>query len=114
MMLNSGVKTVVPLTVPPAEDVERSGQKIVALLSEVAAITKETFQRALDTADNLANQLHTSDERIKTLESELRSYKERAERAEQWLARARREIDERFFWPKRLTVAGRGEQRPAE
>ena len=102
----NGIKKVIPFAPAPKEDVptdgdpvERSGQAIVALLREAANVAKETCERAVKTADQLAVKLRSAEDRIKELESDARHYQVRATLAEKWLLRIHGEIEERFFGP---------------
>jgi hypothetical protein len=52
--------------------------------------------RAWD-AQKLSHQLRSAEDRIAELEAEVTAYRDRAERAEQWLHRVYSEIEERFL-----------------
>ena len=56
-------------------------------------------------AQKLSHQLRASEDRIAELEAEVAAYRERAERAEQWLDRVYTEIEDRFCG-REMTVAG--------
>ena len=79
---------------------ERSGLAIVALLQEAANVAKETCERAVATADQLALKLRAAEEQIKELQLDARHYQVRATQAEKWLLRVHSEIEERFFGPE--------------
>jgi hypothetical protein len=80
-----------------ASPTERSGQAIVALLKEAADMSRQTCERALDTARQLSIKLQASDARVTELESENKKYQLRATEAEKWLLRIHQEVDEKFF-----------------
>ena len=100
-------KKIIPFAPTPKEEaatdgdpVERSGQAIVALLREAADVAKETCERAVHTADQLAVKLRAAEDRIKELEGDVQHYQVRATQAEKWLLRVHNEIEERFFGPQ--------------
>ena len=103
----TATKKIIPFAPTPKEEaatdgdpVERSGQAIVALLREAADVAKETCERAVHTADQLAVKLRTAEDRIKELEGDVQHYQVRATQAEKWLLRVHNEIEERFFGPQ--------------
>jgi hypothetical protein len=61
----------------------------------------------MDVAHKLSLQLRAAEEKIKELEADIRHYHDRAQRAEKWLARIYKDIEEKFFDPQ----SGRFEQR---
>jgi hypothetical protein len=65
-------------------------------------------RQALDMAQKLSHQLRVADDRIAGLEAEVRTYRERAERAEQWLHKVYTEIEDRFM---RQVDSGRSHER---
>jgi hypothetical protein len=48
-------------------------------------------------AQKLSHQLRTAEDRIAELEAEAETYRERAERAEQWLHKVYAEMEDRFL-----------------
>jgi hypothetical protein len=104
---SNGTKKIIPFAPAPKEEapvdgdsVERSGQAIIALLQEAANVAKETCERAVATADQLALKLRAAEDQIKELQSDVRHYQVRATQAEKWLLRVHSEIEERFFGPE--------------
>jgi len=102
----NATKKIIPFAPAPKDDVptdgdpvERSGQAIVALLREAATVAKETCERAVNTADQLAVKLRAAEDRVRELESDVQHYQVRATQAEKWLLRVHGEIEERFFGP---------------
>jgi len=90
-----------------SDPMDRSGQAIVVLLQQAADTANTNCERALELAHKLSMQLRTAEDRIKELESDIRHYHDRAQRAEKWLARIYKDIEEKFFEYKQ----GRSEQR---
>ena len=58
---------------------------------------EENSRHALETAQKLSHQLRAAEDRIAELEAEVTAYRDRAERAEQWLHRVYTEIEDRFL-----------------
>ena len=117
-MIDRNGKTVVPFApsakdgLQEASDVDRSGQEIIALLTEAAETAKSTCERALETAQKFSVQLRASEGRVRDLEADLQHFQSRAERAEQWLARVQHEIQDKFFGAN--AVARPVDTRPAK
>jgi hypothetical protein len=80
--------------------VDSAGQTILGLLQQAANAAQENCQHALGVAHKLSLQLRAAEDHIKELETDLRHYQDRALRAENWLQRISREIENRFFEPK--------------
>ena len=73
------------------------GQAILSLLHTTADEAETGTRQALETAQKLLGQLHATQERMADLEAEVRLYREKAERAEGWLARISTEIEDRLI-----------------
>jgi predicted ribosome quality control (RQC) complex YloA/Tae2 family protein len=80
-----------------ADQLDRAGQTILQLLHRAAGVAEENSRHALDTAQKLSQQLSAAEDRIAQLEAEVTAYRDRAERAEQWLHRVYTEIEDRFL-----------------
>ena len=91
-----------------ADQLDRAGQTILQLLHKAAGVAEENSRQAVDMAQKLSHQLRVADDRIAGLEAELRTYRERAERAEQWLHKVYTEIEDRFM---RQVDSGRSHER---
>jgi hypothetical protein len=102
-------KNIVPFAPSPKDqahesDLDRSGHAIVALLQEAAEVARGNAERAMDMANKLSGQLRAAEDRAsaaedraKLLETDLRLYQDRALRAEEWLLRVYKEIEDKFF-----------------
>jgi prefoldin subunit 5 len=102
-------KTIVPITADKAnvrddrDLIEQAGQALVALIKEAADVTKANCEEAVDAAQEISNQLRASEDRIKNLEADLRHYQDRVARAEKWLNRVHKEVEQKFFRPNSVT-----------
>ena len=99
-------------------DVDRSGHAIVALVQEAAQIASANCDRAMEAADKLSGQLRAAEDRAsaaedraKLLEADLREYQDRAFRAEKWLLRVYKEINEKFFNQNTVESSGQSVRR---
>ena len=88
-----------PTTAVPADadQLDKAGQTILSLLHKAAGVAEENSRHALDTAQKLSRQLRAAEDRIAELEAEVDLYRDKADRAEQWLHKVYTEIDERFI-----------------
>ena len=80
-----------------ADAIDQSGHTIVGLLQQASDIARDNCQRAMDTAQRLSDQLRAAENRMKELEQEASYYRERAARAEKWLAHIAGDIEAKFF-----------------
>src|SRR5215470_9188964 len=81
----------------PADPMDRSGQAIVNMLQQAADTANSNCDRAMELAHKLSMQLRAAEERIRDLEGDARHYHDRAQRAEKWLTRIYKEVEEKFF-----------------
>ena len=79
------------------DQVDKAGQTILGLLHKAAGVAEANSQHALEMAQKLSHQLRAAEDRIAELEAEVGMYRERADRAEQWLHRVYTEIEDRFL-----------------
>jgi hypothetical protein len=98
------LKKVIPFPpadpVRPREDgdqVEKSGQAIIALLEEAARAAKSDCDRAFELAHELSLQLREAEERAAKFQAEFAHLEQRALRAENWMLRIYKEIEDRFL-----------------
>jgi hypothetical protein len=84
---------------PPnsADQLDKAGHTILRLLQKAAGVAEANSQQALEMAQKLSHQLRAAEDRIAELEAEVRIYRDKADRAEQWLHKVYTEIEERFL-----------------
>jgi hypothetical protein len=102
-----GVKDATPDGV---DQLDRAGQTILKLLHKAAGVAEQNSRHALDMAQKLSLQLRAAEDRIAELVAEVDLYREKSDRAEQWLHKVYTEIEERFIRQaddKRFSSAGR-------
>jgi hypothetical protein len=76
------------------DTLDRAGDAILGFLHEAATVAKDNCQHAIDMAHKLS--LRAAEDQVKDLEADVRYYKDRALRAEQWLQRIAEEIKKEF------------------
>ena len=94
-----------------ADQLDSAGQAILKLLHKAAGAAEANSREALETAQQFSSQLRAAAERIAELETEIRHYREKSERAEEWLRKISMEIEDRLMSEareKRRQVLGRG------
>ncbi len=80
-----------------ADQLDKTGQTILQLVQRAARVAEKNSRHASDMAQKLSHQLRAAEDRIAELEAEVTAYQERVDRAEQWLHRVYREIEDRFI-----------------
>ena len=80
-----------------AGQLDSAGQAILQLLHKAADTAEANSRRALETAQKLSSQLRTAEDRIAELEAEVEHYREKSERAEEWLRKISAEIEDRLI-----------------
>jgi outer membrane PBP1 activator LpoA protein len=83
--------------VSDADQLDKAGQTILKLLHKAADVAEGNSQQALEMAQKLSHQLRAAEDRIVELETEVKLYQEKTDRAEQWLHKVYTEIEERFI-----------------
>jgi hypothetical protein len=76
-----------------------AGHDIIALLQKAADMAKQDCDRAMDLAHKLSSQLRAAEERAREFEAEAIHFRDRAERAEDWLAHIHSHVEKIFFRP---------------
>jgi chromosome segregation ATPase len=89
-----------------SDQLDKAGQSILNLLHKAAGVAEQNSQHALDTAQKLSHQLVAAEQRITDLEAEVERHRDRAERAEQWLHKVYKEIEDRFLESGRARTMG--------
>ena len=80
-----------------ADQLDRAGETILQLLHKAAGVAEENSRHALDMAQKLSHQLRAAEDRVAELEAEVQLYRDKADRAEQWLHKVYTEIEDRFL-----------------
>ena len=80
-----------------ADQLDAAGQTILKLLHKAAGVAEANSKHALEKAHKLSHQLRAAENRIGELEAEVQLYREKSERAEQWLHKIFVEIEERLI-----------------
>jgi hypothetical protein len=80
-----------------ADQLDRAGETILQLLHKAAGVAEENCRHALDMAQKLSHQLRAAEDRVAELEAEVQLYRDKADRAEQWLHKVYSEIEDRFL-----------------
>ena len=76
-----------------ASQLDSAGQAILKLLHKAAGAAEANSRQALETAQRLASQLQAGEDRIAELEAQVQQYRDRADRAEEWLSKISTEIE---------------------
>jgi hypothetical protein len=80
-----------------SNQLDKAGQSILRLLHEAAGVTEQKNRHTLEMAQKLAHQVRATESRVADLQAEVEVFRERAERAEQWLHKVYTEIEDRFL-----------------
>jgi DNA repair ATPase RecN len=78
------------------DQLDSAGQAILKLLHKAAGAAEANSRQALETAQRLSSQLRAAEDRIAELEAQGQQYRQRAERAEEWLRKIYAEIEDRL------------------
>jgi cell fate (sporulation/competence/biofilm development) regulator YmcA (YheA/YmcA/DUF963 family) len=76
---------------------DSAAQVILKLLHKTAGAAEANSRRALETALQLSTQLHAAQNRIAELETEVQFYRDKSERAKDWLRKISAEIEDRLI-----------------
>src|SRR3979411_799516 len=100
MSANAFEKPIIPFAPTQAganQIADDSGNTILALLQKAADMAKEDCARAMDLAHKLSFQLRAAEEKAREFGQQAAHFRDRAVRAEDWLARIHNEIEQTFF-----------------
>jgi hypothetical protein len=104
-------KSIVPFDGPTKEadlpDVDRCGDAIISLLEAAAQAARANEERATGVAQKLSAKLKAAEDRATQLEVEVQHYEDRAFRAEKWLLRVYKEIEDKFLKHNTGEIPGR-------
>jgi hypothetical protein len=82
----------------PVDDlVDQFGNVIVAMLQKAAELSNDNCARSTTIANEVSRQLRATEDRINALETEIEYFRDRAFRAETWLQRIQREIEQKLI-----------------
>jgi cell fate (sporulation/competence/biofilm development) regulator YmcA (YheA/YmcA/DUF963 family) len=90
---------------------DTAGEAILKLLHKAAGAAEAHSRQALETVQKLSSKLRAAEDRIAELEAEVHHYREKSERAEEWLRKIFMEIKDRLVnesEEKRRQMSGRG------
>jgi hypothetical protein len=82
---------------PESDQLDTAGRTILQLIHRAAGFAEENSRQALEMAQKISLRLRAAEARVAELEAEVDRYREKADRAEQWLHRVYTEIEERFL-----------------
>lgn len=85
--------------------VEEAGRAIIAKIQKAADLSNENCDRAMALAHKLAIELRAAEDRMNQLEAEVELFRDRAVRAEGWLQRIQKEIEEKLIAPRSPSTA---------
>ena len=77
-----------------------AGQHVIALVQKASDMAKADCQRAMDLANRANSERRAAEERARAFEEEANYFRNRAARAEQWLALIESEVQQAFFQNK--------------
>jgi predicted nucleic acid-binding Zn-ribbon protein len=82
------------------DSMDESGQAVLAMLQKAADLSNDNCDRAMSMAHKLSIQLRAAEDQISQLQAENVQLRDRAERAETWLAVIQKEIEEKLLAPR--------------
>jgi hypothetical protein len=91
----------------PREDpTDEAGRALIAMLEQAASLANENCKGPTEFASKIVRELRAAEDRIKELEAVVSHYHERAKRAEDWLQRIEREIEDKLIAPRATSHTG--------
>ena len=94
-----------------ANQLDSAGEAILKLLRKAAGAAEAHSRQASEKAQKLSSQLRAAEDRIAKLEADVHHYREKSDRAEEWLRKISMEIEDRLVnepEEKRRQMSGRG------
>ena len=89
------------------DELDSAGRSILGLLHKAAGVAEANSQHALELAQKLSQELRAAEDRIAQLETDVRYYQERTDRAEQWLHKIFTEIRSDFSGSSKISAGAR-------
>ena len=80
-----------------SSQLDSAGQAILTLLYKAAGVAEANSRHGLERAQKLSRQLREAENRIAELQADVHLYREKAERAEEWLRKISTEIEDRLI-----------------
>jgi chromosome segregation ATPase len=77
-------------------EIDQAGEALLRMFQQSADALEQDHRRVLEEAHRIGDRVRAARDRIAELESELAEYRDKADRAEEWLNRIQNEIAERF------------------
>jgi predicted nucleic acid-binding Zn-ribbon protein len=104
MVSQSDTERAIPFAGPAKNEnsdggdrLDSAGQAILKLLSKASDLAEANSRQALETAQTLSKHLDAAEDRIAALEEEIHLWREKSERAEQWMVKIFKDIEERLL-----------------
>jgi len=102
MAIQSESVSAIPLAQHSAASIDggrfdAAAHVILKLLHKTAGAAEANTRRVLARSEQLSNELHAAHNRITELEGEIQHYREKSERAEEWLRKISTEIEHRLI-----------------
>jgi hypothetical protein len=95
-----------PKEQPREDPVDETGRALIGMLEHAASLANENYKGPTELANKIVRELRVAEGRIKELESVISHYQERAARAEEWLRRIEREIEDKLISPQAASRTG--------
>jgi len=90
-----------PKDQPREDPADETGRALIAMLEQAARLAHENCK-----GSKIARDIRVAEDRIKELEALISHYHERATRAEEWLQRIEREIEDKLISPQAASRTG--------
>jgi hypothetical protein len=95
-----------PKDQPREDPADEAGRALIAMLEQAASLAHENYEGPIDVANKIVRDIRVAEEHIKELEAQISHYHERATRAEEWLQRIEREIEDKLISPRTASHGG--------
>jgi hypothetical protein len=95
-----------PKDQPREDPADETGRALIAMLEQAAWLAHENCKGPIEFASKIARDIRVAEDRIKELEALISRHHERATRAEEWLQRIEREIEDKLIAPQAASRTG--------